>query len=204
MTLIPAQAISSHAEHFARLAQLSSDELFSDLLGNRAEDALRSMFLRQGNDNSHKYCSFLLESGAVAGMIQAYSAEQAVANARGTIWLFVKYARWQILRCLVVGFSLRDILDFVGADLAPGDFYIAMVALYPPYRGRGHSKALLDRARDLAISQGCARLTLDVDERNHIAIAVYQRAGFTVIAQSKKVNVSGARWGVLRMAKPLV
>ena len=161
------------------------------------------MFLRADNDYSHRHCTFLQAGESVAGMIHAYSAEQASANARQSLWLTLYYARWQIFRCLIVGFALRDILDFLGADLAPGDFYIAMVALYLPYRRHGHSKTLLEKASGLAIRQGCSRLTLDVEDRNHIAIAAYQRAGFTISAESKKINYAGERWGLLRMVKPL-
>lgn len=203
MTIIPAQATLDHAEHFARLAQIASDEFFTELLGNRGQVALRSMFLRAENDFSHTHCAFLQAGDSVAGMIHAYSAEQAAANAQRSTWLIMRYAGWQILRCLVVGYALRNILEFLGADLASGDFYIAMVALYPPYRGRGHSKTLIERTRELAIGQGCSRLSLDVDERNHIAIAAYQRTGFTKIAESKKIKHAGELWGLLRMAKPL-
>lgn len=203
MTLIPARATLDHAEHFARLAQIASDEFFTELLGHRGQVALQSMFLRAENDFSHTHCTFLQAGDSFAGMIHAYCAEQAAANASRSTWLIMRFAGWQILRCLVVGYALRDMLDFLGADLASGDFYIAMVALYPPCRGRGHSKTLLERAREHAIEQGCSRLTLDVDERNHIAIAAYQRAGFTKIAESKKIKYAGERWGVVRMAKPL-
>ena len=52
-------------------------------------------------------------------------------------------------------------------------------------------------------AHACSRLTLDVDERNHIARAAYRRARFKQIAQSKKLHESGECWGLLRLANPL-
>ena len=52
-----------------------------------------------------------------------------------------------------------------------------MVAL--PYRGRGLSKLLLQKAEEIALSLGCCKLTLEVFERNHIARSAYKSFGFS-------------------------
>jgi ribosomal protein S18 acetylase RimI-like enzyme len=46
------------------------------------------------------------------------------------------------------------------------------------YRGRGLSKLLLRKAEELAIAQGCCKITLEVLEGNKIAQAAYKSAGF--------------------------
>ncbi len=47
-----------------------------------------------------------------------------------------------------------------------------------PYRGRGLSKRLLQKAEDIALRLGCCKLTLEVLEGNHVAQAAYQSFGF--------------------------
>jgi ribosomal protein S18 acetylase RimI-like enzyme len=48
-----------------------------------------------------------------------------------------------------------------------------------PYRGRGLSKRLLQKAEDLAIDLGCCKLTLEVLEGNHVAQSAYKSFGFS-------------------------
>lgn len=203
MTLIPAQATAAHAKHFAQLAQIASDNLYDELLGNKANAVLEAMFRQTDNDNSYHHTCFLQEGDRIVGMLTAYTAEEARSQSRRTTWLMLRYARLQFLRCLAVGMMAAPLLDFVGSHLERDDFYIAMVALYPPYRGRGHSKTILHHARRLARERGCSRLALDVDERNRIAIAAYRRAEFEQIDQSRKVRIAGEYLRVLRMAKPV-
>lgn len=203
MTHIQAAPRAEQAAHFSRLAQIASDDLFSLLFGARAEAVLASMFLRRDNDNSHAYTTFLLAGDAIAGMLHAYPAADARRHAARSVWLYLRFAAWQLPRALALGFVLRDILDFVGGNLEADDFYIAMLAIYPAFRGCGHSKRLLKAAEGRAAASGCARLTLDVDERNHIARAAYRSAGFQQVARSKAVELGGERFAVLRLAKPL-
>ena len=203
MTLIPAQATPAQARHFAQLAQIASDGFFSELLGKRADAALAAMFMQPKNDFSYRYASFLQVDDSPAGLLAAYTAAEARAHSNRTAWLMLRRAGWQSLRFLAVGILLRDLLDFLGNHLESDDFYIAMVAIYPLYRGQGHSKTILRYAQNRALAHGCSRLALDVDERNAIAIRAYQRVGFVQIAQSKKIQREGERWGLLRLAKPI-
>lgn len=48
-----------------------------------------------------------------------------------------------------------------------------------PYRGRGLSKLLLQKAEAIALDLGCCKLTLEVLEGNHIAQAAYKSFGFS-------------------------
>ena len=203
MTLLPAQPSSEQAAHFARLAQIASDHFFSHLFGPRAQTVLRSMFQEPDNENSHAHTTFLQEGDEIAGMLHAYSAIEARRCARRSHWLYLRHAGWQLPRALAVGIRLSNIMEFIGGDLDDGDLYIAMLAIYPQFRRRGHSQTMLNHAEDLAASHGCSRLALDVEERNQIARAVYCRAGFQQIAQSKKVELEGERSAILRLAKPL-
>ena len=203
MTLIPAQATPDHARHFARLAQIASDDLYLELFGKKANAVLESMFMQVNNDNSYSYTWFLPADDGIAGMLTAYTAAEARSHAGRTIWLMLRYAGRQFPRFLAVSIRFSGILDFVGSRLEADDFYISMLAIYQPYRGRGYSKAILNHAGRLARERGSSRLALDVDERNHIAIAAYHRVGFEQIDESRKIHHQGEPWGLLRLAKPV-
>lgn len=203
MSLIPAEPTREEARHFARLAQMASDDMFSQFFGSRASAVLESMFRLRDNDGSYVHTAFLLEDDAIAGMLHAYPAAITRQQESRTLWLYLRYAAWQIPRALAQGFLLRDLLDFLGRNLDEGDFYIAFLALYPACRGKGHSKTLLHEAERLGSASGCSHLTLDVDERNEIARAAYHRFGFEQVARSKQVELEGERFGLLRLSKPL-
>ena len=203
MQLIAGQPAPEQAAHFARLAQMAGDDIFTVLFGSRANAVLQAMFLRLDNDNSHVYTTFLLHGGALAGMLHAYPAGDAERQAGRTAWLYMRFARWHALRALAVGIRLSRLLDFIGANLVTDDFYIAMLALYPSFRGRGYSRALLEEAQRRARQCGSTRLTLDVDERNRVARAAYAAAGFQQINASRAVRLDGAWVRLLRLAKPV-
>jgi ribosomal protein S18 acetylase RimI-like enzyme len=52
------------------------------------------------------------------------------------------------------------------------------LAVLPPYRGRGIGSALLAFAEHQARRRGCCRLTLEVQDDNPRARALYERFGF--------------------------
>lgn len=201
MNLRPAEATTDDAQHFIRLAQMAGDEIFTALLGNRAASALGAMFLREDNDFSFRHTTLLSDDGAISGMLHAYAAGEA--NDARTTRLLLRFAGWQLPRLLAVGFALSAIFDFLGSHLDDDDFYIAFLAVEPAHRKRGLSQILLDHAQKLARERRCTRLTLDVDERNHIAISAYHKAGFVQVAASKKIRQGGERWALHRLAKTL-
>lgn len=201
MELIVGQPAPEQAAHFASLAQIASDGFFTILFGSRANDVLEAMFRQPDNDNSHVHSTFLLDVETIAGMLHAYSAHEAKARAWRTAWLYLRFARWQVLRALAVATRFGSMLEFVGGNLQPKDLYIAMLALYPSYRGRGYGKRLLKEAERLAHEQGCTRLTLDVEAGNSVARAAYAAAGFQQIDASNEVRLDGETFRLLRLAK---
>ena len=201
MELIVGQPAPEQAAHFASLAQIASDGFFTILFGPRANAVLEAMFRRSDNDNSHVHTTFLLDDETIAGMLHAYSAREAKARAWRTAWHYLRFARWQALRALAVATRLGGMLEFLGGNLQPQDFYIAMLALYPSFRGRGYSQRLLKEGERLAHEQGCARLTLDVEAGNTVARAAYAAAGFQQIDASDEVRLDGETFRLLRLAK---
>lgn len=52
------------------------------------------------------------------------------------------------------------------------------VIVASPYRGKGLSKRLLQKAEEIAIANGCCKLTLEVLEGNYVAQSAYKSFGF--------------------------
>jgi GNAT superfamily N-acetyltransferase len=52
------------------------------------------------------------------------------------------------------------------------------LAVVPDWRGKGIGRALLAAAESHARSRGCCKLTLEVQDDNHRARALYERFGF--------------------------
>ena len=52
------------------------------------------------------------------------------------------------------------------------------LAVLPGLRGRHIGRALLEAAESRALQRGCCRLTLEVQEDNHRAMALYRSFGF--------------------------
>lgn len=203
MSMIPATPTPDHADHFAGLAQIASDNLYTHLLGKQAHRILAGLFCKPDNDNSYQFTHFLQDSGHIAGMVNGWTTAQKQHNDRYNEQLVRHFAGWRYLQYISVGLYLSEVTEFIGTNLDDHDFYIQMVAIYPEFRGHGHSKKLLNHAHDLAVAQACRRLVLDVDERNSVAIRAYKKMDFTVIDESQKRKDDGIRWGMLRMAKSL-
>ena len=68
----------------------------------------------------------------------------------------------------------------------------------PDFRGRGVGKQLLDAIELEAVKRGCCKITLEVQENNRHARAIYDRFGFT-----QAVYVADAG-GSLFMSKSLI
>lgn len=201
MAFVAAKPTAGHAQAFYDLAQMAADDLFTQLFGGRAQVVLKSMFGRADNELSHEQSRFLIAEDEIAGLLHSYPARWAAAHSQRGLWLYLRYAGLQSLRFLLIGFLLRDIFDFLGENLADDDFYIAFLAVYPQFRGRGYSKALLAQAHEQAAAASCSRLVLDVDEHNSVARAAYARAGFQEIDASKLARIDGERIRILRLAK---
>ena len=63
-------------------------------------------------------------------------------------------------------------------NLAPGTWYVNVLATYPAQRGRGHGAALLARAEALAAASGKRGLSIIVADANTGARRLYERSGY--------------------------
>ncbi len=76
------------------------------------------------------------------------------------------------------------------------------IVVAPGARGTGTARDLLDRAETAARAQGCDRMRLEVRQSNSLAIRLYERSGYRVIARVDSYYPDGEQ--ALRMEKPLI
>ena len=90
-------------------------------------------------------------------------------------------------------------------NLAPGTWYVNVLATYPGHRGRGHGTRLLGLAEELAAAAGSKGLSIIVSDANAGARRLYERCGHRLAAQRAMVKEgwanAGADW--LLLLKPL-
>lgn len=77
-------------------------------------------------------------------------------------------------------------------NLAPGSWYINMLASEPAFRGRGLASALLKQAEMLARKDDCDQLSLIVADKKIDAIRLYRTFGF--VETARRPIVEGENW----------
>lgn len=86
-------------------------------------------------------------------------------------------------------------------NLAPGTWYVNVLAAYPEQRGKGHGTRLLAVADRLAAEAGAAGLSIIVSDANTGARQLYERCGYRETARRRKVKDGwvgpGVEWVLL-------
>lgn len=86
-------------------------------------------------------------------------------------------------------------------NLAPGTWYVNVLAAYPEYRGKGYGSELLSIAEQLALDTNCSGLSIIVSDANTGARRLYERSGYQEIATRPMVKDSwdneGENWVLL-------
>lgn len=90
--------------------------------------------------------------------------------------------------------------------LAPGSWYLNVLATYPPFRGEGLGSALLAHAEDVAHRMGHRTISLIAADTHPEALRLYQTKGFREVARRPVVKgdwqVAAQEW--ILFTKPLV
>jgi ribosomal protein S18 acetylase RimI-like enzyme len=114
----------------------------------------------------------------------------------------------------VIGYRLPDEPEPIGDDmppmfvpllelenLAPGTWYVNVVATRPDHRGRGHGTKLLAIAEQLAEEAASRALSIIVSDGNLAARRLYGRLGYKQIAARPMVKENwthqGRNWMLL-------
>ena len=73
-------------------------------------------------------------------------------------------------------------------NLAPGTWYVNVLAAYPQERGLGHGTALLGLVEGLAAEARMGGLSIIVSDANTGARRLYERVGYREVARRRKVK----------------
>lgn len=86
-------------------------------------------------------------------------------------------------------------------NLAPGTWYVFVLAAYPEHRGRGLGTRLLALADELAAAAGSRGLSIIVSDANPGARRLYERCGYRSVAERPMVKEewqnAGLSWVLL-------
>jgi len=78
------------------------------------------------------------------------------------------------------------VIGMIVVWLIMDEAHIATIAVHPEYRGRGIGRQILLTALRECAAQGADSATLEVRERNVIAIDMYRKLGFEVVGRRKR------------------
>ncbi len=124
---------------------------------------------REDGNFSYRNAVVAEENGEVVAMVLAYRLPEAGEDANPD----------------EVPEILRPLLEL--ELLAPGTFYVNGLATLPRYQGRGLGSRLLEAARALAAEAGCEELSIQVFEQNEVALGLYERHGYRIVARRQAV-----------------
>lgn len=111
---------------------------------------------------SYRNVHLAVEGNATAGMLLAYQLpESTQAESLEGLPQFIR-PLIELERCV------------------PGSFYINMLAAYPEFRNKGVGTKLMSIVDNLAVSNGCKKISVEVFEQNGGALRLYQRLGYNI------------------------
>lgn len=87
-------------------------------------------------------------------------------------------------------------------NLAPGTWYVNVLATYPKWRNKGLGTALLNHAEKLAVTAGVKKgMSVIVADNNKAARRLYERIGYREVADRPMIKEnwksSGSAWILL-------
>ena len=198
VTVRPAIAILDEGLLFARYLNVAAEGAFRGLLGRDYDRVIGEAYLSPHHDLSYENAVFAERSGRIAGMASGYTAQQ---HEQSTDEPLRRAAGLRMARMAVLSVFWRGMKRFI-KTVPNGDYYLLSVAVDGQYRGLGIGSALLDHYEEIGRAAGCARIVLDVAEKNAGARQLYERRGMGVEATSPSVLlIPGTR--AKRMVKPL-
>lgn len=193
------EGVPSDAGDFAELVLLSSPALFPALYGNDVSDLMRRMYRRPRNLFSHDHTFFAELSGKRAGMLLGYSWQSKKQQDLRTGLLLLREMKLRFIFRLPAFLKARNAIGMVNE----GEFYISNLATHTNYQSTGIGTRLIHEAEKQGRKGGAAKVTLDVEAENSIAIELYRKLGFAIDRESS-LRLRGDRpFEFYRMSKQL-
>jgi ribosomal protein S18 acetylase RimI-like enzyme len=198
ITVRPAVASIDEGLLFAQYLNMAADGAFRALLGKDYDQVIAEAFLSPGHDLSHEFVVFAERSGRIAGMVSGYTSQQHAQSSDNPLR---RAAGFRMVRMAAFSMLGRGLKKFI-KTVPDGDYYLQAIAVDDQYRGSGIGTTLLDHSEEIARTEGCSRIVLDVALNNAGIRRLYEHRGMEVGATSPPILfIPSTR--AHRMAKPL-
>ena len=196
--LRPANPTRDAGKSFAVLLDRSAEGFFRFWFGPNFIDIVATAYIQPGHDLSFQNVTFAEHNGAIVGMALGYTAEQHRLASDHPLKKAAGKARVRMKIISILFAPLMRIID----NIPDGDFYLQAIAVEKGFDGKGVGSMLLDAIDKQAITNGSARLALDVSAKNERARRLYEKRGMAIESQwPKRLPISGLRF--YRMVKTL-
>lgn len=168
-------AKASDADHLVRFINMAADDLplhfWKKSVGDGADPIAygRERAARETGNFSFRNAWLAEVDGKVAACLLGYpAAQEPEAIEPGTPPIFVPLLELE--------------------NLAPGSWYLNVLATYPEHRGKGLGSALLAKAEAVARKSGRSTISLIAEDTHQDALRLYRAKGFVEIARRAVVK----------------
>jgi ribosomal protein S18 acetylase RimI-like enzyme len=183
ITVRPAVASIDEGLLFAQYLNMAADGAFRALLGKDYDQVIAEAFLSPGHDLSHEFVVFAERSGRIAGMVSGYTSQQHAQSSDNPLR---RAAGFRMVRMAAFSMLGRGLKKFI-KTVPDGDYYLQAIAVDDQYRGSGIGTTLLDHSEEIARTEGCSRIVLDVALNNAGIRRLYEHRGMEVGATSPPI-----------------
>lgn len=191
------------AEPASRLTQLSMGELADYLFGRvhlSVDEILAGLFSLEGNRFSRGAANLAEMDDEPVGLLVSFPGrESARRNIVTGVSLFKLCGLSDLLRLSARALSIAE-----GVETRRDEYYLANLAVFPAFQGRGVGSSLLAHAEHKARGTGLKKCSLIVDTENPAARRLYERFGYRVVfTKTYPGPAADAHAGYHRMVKEL-
>ncbi|MFZ5818481.1 MAG: GNAT family N-acetyltransferase [Chloroflexota bacterium] len=164
-------------------------------------EILAGLFVLPGNRFSMDVVDVAVWEGKPAGMLASFPGWQFHRRELGIGFGLLRLCGlWDVMRLSVRALSIAN-----GVETYHDEYYLANLATFPDFQGRGIGSALLEHAEKRAREFGLKKCSLIVDIENPAAQRLYERFGYRVVMTKTYPGAGGeAHAGYHRMVKELV
>lgn len=192
------RASPEDAEDFLNLLTISAPLLFPIIFGHDFKIIFKKLFIKPGNLFSFEFVHKAIVSGSIGGMILGYDWLTKKKFSLRTGKLIIKYIGIKSITYFPRFLKLSRAIGI----LAPKEYYISNIAVYPEYRRKGIGTKLISWIEKEARNNKIKRLVLDVEKENSGAIRLYRKLGFS-IASSSHITFKKWEFRFYRMCKEI-
>lgn len=185
------QATARDADHLTRFVNMASDNLslhfWKRSVGPTGDPWAygRDRAARDSGNFSYSNAWLADDQGEVAACLLGYPVDDPAPIDEGTPPIFVPLLELEAL--------------------APGSWYLNVLATYEGHRGKGLGSALLAKAEDIAHAAGHRTISLIAEDTHQDALRLYRAKGYQEVARRPVVKgdwqVDASEW--ILFVKPL-